>query len=62
VLAIAFKHPPLFPPGRAYAYCNANYALLGLIAEKIENKPLASVFQFRLFGPLGMTDTPLPAG
>jgi D-alanyl-D-alanine carboxypeptidase len=61
VLAIAFKHPPLFPPGQAYDYCNTNYALLGLIAEKIEHKPLASVFQARLFGPLGMRQTLLPA-
>ncbi len=62
VLAIAFKHPPSFPPGTAYQYCNTNYALLGLIAEKCEHgKPLARIFQDRLFGPLGMKDTALPA-
>ena len=61
VLAIAFKHPPLFPPGQAYDYCNTNYALLGLIAEKVEDKPLTNVFQTRLFGPLGMRETLLPA-
>lgn len=61
VLAIAFKHPPLFPPGQTYEYCNTNYALLGLIAERVEAKPLASVFQTRLFGPLGMRETLLPA-
>jgi D-alanyl-D-alanine carboxypeptidase len=61
VLAIAFKHPPLFPPGQAYDYCNTNYALLGLIIERIEAKPLASIFQARLFGPLGMKETLLPA-
>jgi D-alanyl-D-alanine carboxypeptidase len=61
ILAIAFKHPPLFPPGQAYQYCNTNYALLGLIAERVEAKPLASVFQTRLFGPLGMRETLLPA-
>ncbi len=53
---------PLFPPGQAYDYCNTNYALLGLVAEKIEHKPLAGVFQTRLFGPLGMRQTLLPAG
>ena len=36
LLAIAFKHPPLFAPGKEYDYCNTNYVLLGLIAEKIE--------------------------
>ncbi len=34
LLAIAFAHPPNFPPGTKYEYCNTNYALLGLIAEK----------------------------
>ena len=62
VLAIAFKHPPYFPPGTAFHYDNTNYALLGLIAEERENgKPLAGIFQDRLFGPLGMNDTALPA-
>src|SRR6266478_167996 len=36
LLAIAFAHPPNFPPGTAYEYCNTNYALLGLMAEKID--------------------------
>ena len=35
--------------------------LLGLVAEKIEGEPLASIFQDRLFGPLGMKNTLLPA-
>jgi len=61
VLAIAFKHPPYFPPGTDFHYSNTNYALLGLIAEKIDGKPLASCFRDRLFGPLGLKDTMLPA-
>jgi len=61
VLAIAFKHPPYFAPGKAFHYSNANYALLGLIAEKLDGKPLAGSFQDRLFGPLGLKDTLLPA-
>jgi D-alanyl-D-alanine carboxypeptidase len=61
VLAIAFKHQPYFPPGTDFHYSNTNYALLGLIAEKIDGKPLASCFQERLFGSLGLKDTMLPA-
>ena len=61
VLAIAFKHPPYFPSGTDFHYSNTNYALLGLIAEKIDGKPLANCFQNRLFGPLGLKDTLLPA-
>src|SRR5438067_8477678 len=61
MLAIAFKHPPYFAPGTAFRYCNTNYALLGLIAEKLDGKPLARNMQDRLFGPLGLKDTLLPA-
>ena len=61
VLAIAFKRPPLFAPGTEFDYCNTNYVLLGLIAEKLEGAPLAKVFRDRLFGPLGMKHTLLPA-
>src|SRR5262245_55173238 len=41
LLAIAFAHPPDFPPGAEYEYDNTNYALLGLVAEKVGGKPLA---------------------
>ena len=61
VLAIAFKRPPLFAPGTEFNYCNTNYVLLGLIVEQVEGQPLGRVFQDRLFGPLGMKNTLLPA-
>jgi D-alanyl-D-alanine carboxypeptidase len=61
VLAVAFERPPLFAPGKEFDYCNTNYVLLGLIAEKVEGEALARIFQNRLFGPLGMKDTSLPA-
>ncbi len=61
VLDIAFKHPTQFAPDASYEYSNTNYALLGLIAEKLGGRPLAEQFQNRLFGPLGLTQTSLPA-
>ena len=61
LLAIAFARPPNFPPGAAYEYNNTNYALLGLIAEKVDGRPLAQAMQDRLFGPLDMQHTVLPA-
>jgi len=61
LLAIAFKRPTIFPPGKEYDYCNTNYVLLGLIAERLEGALLAKIFQDRLFGPLGMKHTLLPA-
>jgi D-alanyl-D-alanine carboxypeptidase len=60
LLAIAFKRPTTFAPGKEYDYCNTNYVLLGLVAQKLEGAPLAKIFQDRLFG-LGMKHTLLPA-
>jgi D-alanyl-D-alanine carboxypeptidase len=61
LLAIAFAHPPNFPPGTAFEYSNTNYMLLSLIIEKAGGKPLAEAMQERLFGPLRLQHTELPA-
>ncbi|MFF1470728.1 MULTISPECIES: serine hydrolase domain-containing protein [Streptomyces] len=61
VLAMAFRHPPEFPPDAPFEYCTTNYALPGLVAEKAGGRPLAQQFQDRLFGPLGLRRTSLPA-
>ncbi len=60
VLDIAFRHPPQFAPDTSYEYSNTNYALLGLIAEKVGGRPLTQQFQDRLFGPVGLEQTSLP--
>lgn len=60
LLAISFKHPPNFAPGTNYEYSNTNYALLGLIVEKLDRRPLAASMQVRLFNPLGLKNTLLP--
>ena len=61
VLAIAFAHPPNAAPNTTYEYNNTNYALLGLVAEKAGGRPLAEQFRERLFGPLALQQTSLPA-
>src|SRR5690349_23885780 len=61
VLDIAFRHPPLFAPDASYDYSNTNYALHGLIAEKVGGRPLGQQLQERLFGPFGLKQTSLPA-
>lgn len=60
LLDFAFKHPMLFSPGEKFYYCNTNFILLGMVAEKIEKQPLATIFNIRLFKPLGMRNTYLP--
>ena len=62
LLDIAFAQPANFAPDAEFEYSNTNYVLLGLIIEKVDGKPLATAFQDRLFGPLGMTNTELPPG
>jgi D-alanyl-D-alanine carboxypeptidase len=60
ILALGHAHPPLFAPGAEYDYSNTNYALLGLVAEKVGGQSLGTQFQQRLFGPLGLRQTLLP--
>jgi D-alanyl-D-alanine carboxypeptidase len=61
VMAIAFAHPPNDPPNTVYEYDNTNYALLGVITERAGGRPLADQMRDRLFEPLGLEQTSLPA-
>ena len=47
----------LFEPGTRWAYSNSNYALLGLVAERVSQQSLADLFKERLFTPAGLTAT-----
>ena len=60
LIAIAVAHPPLFPPGTAFAYSNTEYLLLGLVIEKATGHPLGRELADRIFAPLGMQHTSLP--
>ncbi|OKK22911.1 D-alanyl-D-alanine carboxypeptidase [Streptomyces sp. CB00455] len=60
MLDIAFRRPPNFAPGASYEYCNTNYVLLGLVAEKAGGRPLAEQFRDRLFTPAALAGTSLP--
>jgi D-alanyl-D-alanine carboxypeptidase len=60
LLAIAFKHPPYFAPGKGWHYDNTNYILLGLIMEQLTHLPAEQAFQRSIFGPLGLHETSLP--
>ncbi|MCG2624385.1 beta-lactamase family protein [Arthrobacter sp. I2-34] len=61
LLALAWTQRPYFAPDNGFYYSNTNAILLGLIAEKLDGKPLARIFQDRLFTPLGMKDSMFPA-
>lgn len=61
LLALAFANEPYFAPGEGWHYSNTNTVLLGLIAEELDGKPIAQIFQDRFFTPLGMSGTSFPA-
>jgi D-alanyl-D-alanine carboxypeptidase len=61
LLDISFAQPADFSPGSNWHYSNTNYILLGLIMEQLTGQSTAEVFQQRLFDPLGMQDTFMPA-
>jgi D-alanyl-D-alanine carboxypeptidase len=62
LLAIAFSHKPLFPPGSTFDYCNTNTVLLGLVVEKVSGQPLASFIEQNILKPEALTHTVFPAG
>lgn len=57
LLAIGYAQPRAETD---YLYSNTNTVLAALIAEQLEGKPIAQIFQERLFTPLGMDDTVFP--
>jgi D-alanyl-D-alanine carboxypeptidase len=61
LLKIAFKHKPNFAPGKEYEYCNTNIVLLGVVIEELTGMTASEAFEERIFKPLGMTHTELPA-
>ncbi|WP_327101473.1 beta-lactamase family protein [Nocardia vinacea] len=61
LLAIAFAHPVNFQPGEKFEYSNTNFILLGLVIEKLTKMTAAESFQKRIFEPLSLEHTSLPA-
>jgi D-alanyl-D-alanine carboxypeptidase len=61
LVAIATGHRPLFAPGARFSYSNTNYILAGLLVERVTGQRLAGQLEQRIFQPLGLDDTELPA-
>ena len=49
--------PPAFAPGTSWEYCNTNYLLAGMIAEKVTGKSYASLLRDSILTPLGLDST-----
>lgn len=61
LVALAERHPQLFPPGTAWSYSNTNYIVAGLLVEAVAGRPLARELDRRVLSPLGLRHTSFPA-
>jgi D-alanyl-D-alanine carboxypeptidase len=61
VLALALERPRLFAPGNGWAYSGSNYQALGLLVEETTGTPLRDELKRRIFDPLELGVTDLPA-
>jgi D-alanyl-D-alanine carboxypeptidase len=52
----------LFDPGSQYHYSNSDNIAVALMVEAATNRSYESQLQEHVFGPLGLTETSLPAG
>lgn len=52
---LILRDPPEAEKGAKYIYANANYVLLGVIAERVTNTAWEKLLTDRVFKPLGMT-------
>jgi D-alanyl-D-alanine carboxypeptidase len=48
---------PWFAPGRAWAYSNTNFVLLGMIVERVGGRPFDAQLRDRLLKPLALSHT-----
>jgi len=60
LVAMVADQPPTFPAGRAWAYSNTGYVLLGLVVEAASQRTLSQELDRSILGPLGLRDTLLP--
>jgi D-alanyl-D-alanine carboxypeptidase len=61
LLALARERPQLFAPGEGWAYTGSNYQALGLLVEETTGSALRDELKRRIFDPLGLGATDLPA-
>lgn len=58
---LGLTQPAEFAPGEGFLYSNTNTVLAGLIVEELTGKPLREVLDDKVFAPLGLEHTSLPA-
>ena len=61
VLDGVLSRPAQFAPGAKFQYNNANYVVLGLLAERVAKRPIAEQIEAKIVKPLGLKHTYMPA-
>ncbi len=61
LIQMGIEQKAMFKPGSEYFYSNTNFVMLGVLIERFTNMPLEEAFEERIFKPLNMTRTLLPA-
>ncbi|PQO31404.1 D-alanyl-D-alanine carboxypeptidase [Blastopirellula marina] len=61
LIKLGTEQPAMFKPGSEYFYSNTNYVMLGVLIERLTGKSLEEAFQERIFQPLNMTRSLMPA-
>lgn len=61
LLSYAYNQNAYFQPSQDVLYSNTGYIMLGMLIEKIENKPFYAVFEEKLFVPLNLNATKFAA-
>ncbi|RZS33938.1 D-alanyl-D-alanine carboxypeptidase [Herbihabitans rhizosphaerae] len=55
------SNPPAFAPGTSWGYSNTNYAVAGMLVERITGTSVNAAIADRITVPLGLSQTRLPA-
>ncbi|MDQ0382091.1 CubicO group peptidase (beta-lactamase class C family) [Amycolatopsis thermophila] len=56
-LGVLDGHPPKFPPGQRFSYCNSGYVVLALLAERAARRPFPDLVRELVCEPAGMAAT-----
>ncbi|MFF2774431.1 serine hydrolase domain-containing protein [Streptomyces sp. NPDC058052] len=54
---LSLAEPRTTEPGVSYRYSNANFAVVGMLIEKLTGKPVDRAYEQRIFKPLKLRDT-----
>jgi D-alanyl-D-alanine carboxypeptidase len=58
---LGLSEPPVGEPGEQFDYSNTNTVLLGMLIEQVTGNPVEDEFRTRIFEPLGLENTVMPA-